>query len=210
MADRELRGRQREIAVLDGLINAARAGRSEVLVVRGEAGVGKSALLESLVARSCTYRIARAAGVESEMELAYAGLHQLCQPFLDRIVRLPRPQHDALGTAFGMEAGPAPDRFLVGLAVLNLLADAAAERPVLYDRLRDHPGTTDQSFDPARIGLDHIAFQIPSRSELEAWHAGLVAERVTCSEIEVSPFGLHLNLKDPDNIAIELFAPEPA
>ena len=131
MADRELRGRRREIAVLDGMINAARAGRSEVLVVRGEAGVGKSALLESLVARSSTCRIARAAGVESEMELAYAGLHQLCQPFLDRIDRLPRPQHDALGTAFGLETGPAPDRFLVGLAVLNLLSDAAAEQPVL-------------------------------------------------------------------------------
>ena len=78
--------------------------------MRGEAGVGKSALLESLVARSGTCRIARAAGVESEMELAYAGLHQPCQPFLYRIDRLPRRQHDALGTAFGMATGPAPDR----------------------------------------------------------------------------------------------------
>ncbi|TCO51315.1 regulatory LuxR family protein [Kribbella antiqua] len=131
MAERELRGRRRETAALDGLISAARTGRSEVLVLRGEAGVGKSALLESLVARSGTCRIARAVGVESEMELAYAGLHQLCQPFLELTDRLPRPQHEALGTAFGQQSGPAPDRFLVGLAVLNLLSDAAAEQPVL-------------------------------------------------------------------------------
>jgi predicted ATPase len=131
MAERELRGRRRETAALDGLISAARTGRSEVLVLRGEAGVGKSALLESLVARSGMCRIARAVGVESEMELAYAGLHQLCQPFLELIDRLPRPQHEALGTAFGQQSGPAPDRFLVGLAVLNLLSDAAAQQPVL-------------------------------------------------------------------------------
>jgi catechol-2,3-dioxygenase len=83
-------------------------------------------------------------------------------------------------------------------------------RPGVMIALCGHPGTTDQSFDPVRIGLDHFAFQVPSRSELEAWHAGLVADGVTCSEIEVSPFGLHLNLKDPDNIAIELFVSEPA
>lgn len=83
-------------------------------------------------------------------------------------------------------------------------------RPGVMIALCEHPGTTDQSFDPDRIGLDHFAFQVPSRSELEAWHAGLVAAGVTCSEIEVSPFGLHLNLKDPDNIALELFVSEPA
>jgi glyoxylase I family protein len=76
--------------------------------------------------------------------------------------------------------------------------------------VRTHLDTADQGFDPSRIGLDHIAFLVPSRSELEAWHAGLVANGVTCSEIEVSPFGLHLNLKDPDNIALELFVYDPA
>lgn len=131
MADRELRGRRRETAVLDGLLETARSGRSEVLVLRGEAGVGKSALLDALVARSHGCRITRAAGVESEMELAYAGLHQLCQPFLDRIERLPPPQREALGTAFGLLAGAVPDRFLVGLAVLNLLSDVAGKQPVL-------------------------------------------------------------------------------
>ncbi|MFI7065777.1 ATP-binding protein [Kribbella sp. NPDC050124] len=126
-----LRGRRREVAVLDGLVGAARGGRSEVLVLRGEAGVGKSALLDALVARSGACRIARAVGVESEMELAYSGLYQLCQPFLANKDRLPEPQHDALGTAFGERSGPAPDKFLVGLAVLNLLSDAASKQPVL-------------------------------------------------------------------------------
>jgi len=131
VVDHGLRGRQRESAVLDGLLSAARTGRSDALVLRGEAGVGKSALLESLVNRSQTCRIARAVGIESEMELAYSGLHQLCQPFLDHIDRLPPPQHEALGTAFGQVTGPTPDRFLIGLAVLNLLSDAAARQPVL-------------------------------------------------------------------------------
>ncbi|HET6986960.1 MAG TPA: AAA family ATPase [Kribbella sp.] len=131
MVDRGLRGRRRESAVLDGLLNAARTGQSEALVLRGEAGVGKSALLDSLVARSQTCQVARVVGIESEMELAYAGLHQLCQPFLDRIERLPQPQRDALGTAFGLQTGSAPDRFLIGLAVLNLLSDAAGKQPVL-------------------------------------------------------------------------------
>jgi DNA-binding CsgD family transcriptional regulator/tetratricopeptide (TPR) repeat protein len=129
--ERELRGRERELAVLDGLLNAALTGQSEVLVLRGEAGAGKSALLQSLVTRGRACRIARVAGIESEMELAYAGLHQLCQPFLNRIDRLPPPQHDALGTAFGLQTGTTPDRFLIGLAVLNLLSEAAAKQPVL-------------------------------------------------------------------------------
>ena len=131
MADRELRGRSRERAVLDRMIEAARQGRSEALVLRGEAGVGKSALLDALVTRVNGCQVARAVGIESEMELAYAGLHQLCRPFLDGMERLARPQHEALGTAFGLLSGTAPDRFLVGLAVLNLLSDAAAQQPVL-------------------------------------------------------------------------------
>ena len=100
-------------------------------MLRGEAGVGKSALLEYLVQRAAGCSIARAAGVESEMELAYAGLQQLCAPFLDRLERLPGPQRGALGTAFGLRDGGAPDRFLVGLAALSLLSDIAEERPLV-------------------------------------------------------------------------------
>ena len=108
-----------------------RAGQSRVLVLRGEAGVGKTALLEYLQERASGCRIARAAGVESEMELPFAGLHQLCAPMLDRLERLPAPQRDALGTAFGLSDGDAPDRFLVGLAVLSLLSEVAEERPLV-------------------------------------------------------------------------------
>jgi DNA-binding CsgD family transcriptional regulator len=116
---------------LDRLLVGARAGHSAVLVVRGEAGVGKTALLGYLVDHASGCRIARAAGVESEMELAFAGLHQLCAPMLDRLEHLPRPQRDALRSVFGLSEGPVPDRFLVGLAVLSLLSDAAEEQPLL-------------------------------------------------------------------------------
>jgi DNA-binding CsgD family transcriptional regulator/tetratricopeptide (TPR) repeat protein len=101
------------------------------LVVRGEPGVGKSALLEYVAGRASGCRVARAAGVQSEMELAFSGLSQLCAPMLDRIDRLPEPQRDALRTAFGLAGGAAPDRFLVGLAVLGLLSDAANEEPLV-------------------------------------------------------------------------------
>ncbi len=116
---------------LDGLVAAARAGRSEVLVVRGEAGIGKTALLDYLESSAGDCRIARSAGAEAEMELAFAGLHQICSPFLDRLGRLPHPQRIALSTAFGLVGGGAPDRFLVGLGVLDLLADRADERPLI-------------------------------------------------------------------------------
>ena len=124
-------GRQSELGVLDGLVAGARAGQSQVLVLRGEAGIGKTALLEYLEASAVGCQIVRMAGVEAEMELAYAGLHQLCAPFLDRLNRLPDPQRSALGTAFGLTGGEAPDRFLVGLAVLDLLADRAEQRPLI-------------------------------------------------------------------------------
>ena len=126
-----LLGRGRERDVLDQLVAGVRAGQSRVLVLRGEAGIGKTALLEYLTAAAKGCRIARAAGVESEMELAFAGLHALCAPMLGRLGQLPAPQRDALNTAFGMSAGPPPDRFMVGLAVLSLLADAAEEQPLI-------------------------------------------------------------------------------
>jgi hypothetical protein len=126
-----LLGRRQECEALDGLVAGLRAGQSQVLVVRGEAGIGKTALLDYLQAQASEYRVARAAGVESEMELAFAGLHQLCAPMLGGAESLPGPQRDALATAFGLGAGETPDRFLVGLAVLGLLSEVAGERPLV-------------------------------------------------------------------------------
>src|SRR3954447_12246344 len=126
-----LRGRRAESAVLDGMIAAVRDGESRTLVVRGEAGVGKTALLEYVVEAGPDLRVMRATGVQSEMELAYAALHQLCAPVIDRLVGLPAPQREALEIVFGLSAGPGPDRFLVGLAALSLLSEVAAERPLL-------------------------------------------------------------------------------
>jgi DNA-binding CsgD family transcriptional regulator len=127
-----LRGRGSEISALDRIVTAVRAGESRVLVIRGEPGVGKTALLDHLAMQSSDCRVARSLGVQSEMELAFAGLHQLCAPMLDRLDRLPVPQREALQTAFGLiSAGLAPDRFLVGLAVLSLLSEVAGERPLI-------------------------------------------------------------------------------
>ena len=123
--------RQRERQALDSLMEDLRSGRGRALVVRGEAGVGKSALLEYAAGAAPDMRVARAVGVESEMELAFAGVHQLCASLLHRLERLPAPQRDALGIAFGLRGGGAPDRFLVGLAVLTLLSEAAGDRPLL-------------------------------------------------------------------------------
>lgn len=126
-----LRGRQNECKVLNGLVASAQANRSQVLVLRGEAGIGKTALLDFLIEHAGGCQLGRAAGVESELELPYAGMHQLCGPYLDRIDSLPLPQRDALSTAFGLQAGSAPDRFLVGLAVLTLLSGVAEEQPLI-------------------------------------------------------------------------------
>ncbi|MFC7037013.1 AAA family ATPase [Nonomuraea rubra] len=127
----QLRGRQTECEALDQLVATVQSGHSAVLVVRGEAGIGKTALLEHARAGAAGCRIARAAGIESEMELAFGGLHQLCAPFLDHLPHLPAPQREALGTAFRLSAGPPPDRFLVGLSVLSLLADVADKEPLV-------------------------------------------------------------------------------
>ncbi|MGX1254649.1 hypothetical protein RKD48_007160 [Streptomyces ambofaciens] len=117
--------------MLDEVIGDARAGRSRVVVLRGEPGVGKSTLLDYLADNASGFRILRAGGVESEMELAFAGLHQLCMPLMSHIDRLPGPQQEALAVAFGLRGGDAADRFMVGLAVLSMLAEAAEEQPLL-------------------------------------------------------------------------------
>jgi DNA-binding CsgD family transcriptional regulator len=126
-----LLGRADESALLKGLVRDIRRGESRSLVLRGEAGIGKTALLEYLVESASDVTIARAVGVESEMELAFASLHQLCAPLLDRLERLPAPQRDALRIVFGQAGGPPPERFLVGLAVLSLVSEAAEQRPLL-------------------------------------------------------------------------------
>jgi DNA-binding CsgD family transcriptional regulator len=123
--------RKRECEVLDALLHAVRAGRGGAMVVRGEAGIGKSALLDHTARAATNLRLIRVAGVESEMELAFAALHQLCGPMLDCLPRLPEPQRDALAIALGLRSGLAPDHFLVGLAVLSLLSEAAEDRPLV-------------------------------------------------------------------------------
>jgi len=134
MAERRppvLLGRASEREALDRLLENVRSGQSAVLVIRGEAGVGKTALLHHCDRQASGFRVARIAGVESEMELPFAGLHQLCAPMLGRLGALPEPQQAALGVALGLASGAAPDRFLVALAALSLLAEVAGERPLL-------------------------------------------------------------------------------
>ena len=128
-----LTDRRSERALLAALIDAVRANESRALIVHGDPGVGKTVLLEHLAGQASRSgcRVARAVGIQSEMELAFAGLHQLCAPMLNRIEHLPVPQRDALQTALGLAAGPPPDRFLVGLAVLSLLSGVAGERPLI-------------------------------------------------------------------------------
>jgi DNA-binding CsgD family transcriptional regulator len=127
----QLLGREREREVLGRLLDGVRSGRGGVLMVHGDAGVGKTALLEYAVEAGREFRIARTSGVEGEMELPFAAVQQLCSAFLELMDRLPQPQHEALGVAFGLITGPAPNPFLVGLAVLGLLAEAADEQPLI-------------------------------------------------------------------------------
>lgn len=126
-----LLGRRTECEALDQLLSDVMEGTSRVTVLRGDAGVGKSALLRYVSHRVNGWQVATAVGVESEMELAYSSLHQLCAPMLDHLDRLPPPQRLALATVFGLGTGTVPDRFLVGLATLSLLADAAEQRPLI-------------------------------------------------------------------------------
>ena len=126
-----LLGRRDECRVLNRLVAEVQAGRSQVLILRGEAGAGKTALLNYLLKQAGGWQIIRAAGAEPETGLAYAALHQLCAPFLDRLERLPEPQRDALGMAFGVRDGDGPDRFMTGLGFVSLLSEIAGERPLI-------------------------------------------------------------------------------
>ena len=126
-----LHGRRGECEMLDQLVTDVRAGQSRVLVLCGEPGTGKTALLDYLTQRAAGCRVARVTGAEPETEMAFAGLHQLCAPFLGRLGHLPDPQRDALRTAFSMQGGNVPDRFAVGMATLSLLSDLARERPLV-------------------------------------------------------------------------------
>src|SRR3954453_20971477 len=126
-----LLGRAGERQALDRLLENVRGGQRAVLVVRGGSGVGKTALMHYCARQASGFRVAKLGGVESEMELPFAGLHQLCAPMLGRRGALPEPQRTALCVALGLSSGPAPDRFLVALAALSLLAEVATERPLL-------------------------------------------------------------------------------
>ncbi len=164
-----LRNRLSERGALGRLIEAVRDGESRTLVVRGDSGVGKTVLLEHLAgqASGAGCRVARAVGVQSEMELAFAGLHQLCAPMLGRVERLPVPQRDALRTAFGLAAGPPPDRFFVGLAVLSLLAEVAGDRPLLCliddEQWLDHASALALGFVARRLGADPVGLVFAAR-----------------------------------------------
>jgi hypothetical protein len=153
--------------MLDQLVDAVLAGESRALVLHGEPGVGKTVLLDYLAERAFQCRVMRAVGVQQEMELAYAGLHQLCVSMLDRMERLPGPQRDALGTAFGISGGPAPDRFLVGLAVLGLLSDAADDQPLLCliddEQWLDRVSAQILSFVARRLAAESVALIFAAR-----------------------------------------------
>ena len=164
-----LTDRLSERAVFGQLVEAVRAGESRALVVRGEPGVGKTVLLNHLAgqASGSGCRVARATGVQSEMELAFAGLHQLCAPMLNRAERLPVPQRDALSTVLGLAAGPPPDRFLVGLAVLSLLSEVAAERPLIClvddEQWLDRASAQALGFAARRLAADPVGLVFSAR-----------------------------------------------
>ena len=162
--------RRTERAALDDVLGMARGGRSGALVLRGEPGVDKTALLEWALEPAEGFRVLRAGGVESEAELPFAALHQLCRPVLDRLDRLPRPQRDALGAAFGLISGNAPESFLIGLAVLSLLSDAAHERPLLCvvddAQWLDRESAQTLGFVARRLLAEPVAFLFGTRERM--------------------------------------------
>lgn len=169
--------------MLDRLIAGARSGESQALVLHGEPGVGKSALLDYLADRAVGCRVVRGSGVESELELPFAGLHQLCVPLLDRIDELPSSHSGALRTALGLDRGAAPDRFRVGLAVLGLLSHAAEDRPLICV-IDDHQWLDSASaqalaFVARRLGTESVGLVIASRVVSDELR-GLPALAVQC------------------------------
>ena len=176
-----LLGREREREVLDRLLDGVRAGRGGVLVVHGEPGVGKTALLDYAAEAARGFRTARTSGIGAEMELPFAAVQQLSSPFLDLLDRLPPPQHEALGAAFGLIAGPAPNPFLVGLAILGLMAEAAEERPLLAviddAHWLDHASAEALAFVARRLLAEKIALLFATRALGDAL-AGLPDLRV--------------------------------
>ncbi len=159
--------RRRECELLDRLLGSARSGESAVLVIRGEPGIGKSMLLDRAASAAAGLRVLRTAGVESEMELAFAAVHQLCAPLLDRIERLAGPQRDALATAFGLMAGNTPSPFMVGLATLSLLSQAGQQQPVLCviddTQWLDHASAQTIAFAARRLQADAVAMLFATR-----------------------------------------------
>jgi len=162
-------GRRRECGTLDQLIKAVQAGESRTLVIRGEPGTGKTALVDYLAARAsdATCRVRRVLGVPSETERAFGGLQQLCAPMLDHAGRIPAPQRHALRTAFGLAAGPPPDRFLVGLGVLSLLSEAAGQHPVIClvddEQWLDQVSAQALGFTARRLGADSVGLVFAAR-----------------------------------------------
>ena len=188
-----LRGRGSECEALDRHLQHVRTGQSSVLVLRGEAGVGKSALLEYLVRQASRYTVARAAGVESEAEIAFAGLQQLCAPFADRLDRLPEPQREALGIAFGIRGGDAPDRLLVGLAVLSLLSDVAEDRPLvcIVDDAQWLDGASAHAlaFVARRLGVESVGLVLAVREPSAESHLDGLAEMIVAGLEEQDALG---------------------
>src|SRR3712207_2914091 len=166
-----LLGRAEECGVLDRLVADVRRGEGRSLVLRGEAGIGKTALLNYLVESASDLTVDRAVGVESEMELAFASLHQLCAPMLDRLPRLPAPQRQALETVFGLSTGAAPDRFLVALAALSLFSEAADERPLLCvvddAQWLDHASALTLAFAARRLLAEPVGIVFAAREPVE-------------------------------------------
>ena len=181
----QLLGRERERAALDRLVEAARDGHGGALVIHGEPGVGKTALLDDSVEKAATLRIVRSAGVEGEMELPFAAVQQLCAPILALGERLPRPQREALDIAFGLSPGPAPNPFLVALAVLGLLSEAARERGLLCviddAQWLDRASAQALGFAARRLAVERIAIVFAAREMGQALR-GL-------PEVHVEPLG---------------------
>jgi DNA-binding CsgD family transcriptional regulator len=181
----QLLGRQREREVLDRVLDAARDGQGGVLAVYGEPGVGKTALLDYAIGAGADFRIARTVGVEGEMEFAFAALQQLCSPSMDHMDHLPAPQRDDLEVAVGLSSGRPPNQFLVGLAVLNLLSEAAEQQPLLclVDDAQWLDGASARvlAFVARRLLAERIVLVFAAREPLEAL-AGF-------AELQVEPLG---------------------